>query len=367
MKQFYLTTLFCCFVFSLFGQTGSRCSNALLISPATYTVDTMYLGGSLYSTTNPFPNRGRWYKFTPATDGLATLSSCNGGADTRVFVYTGRCDSLVIFGDNDDFCGFHPDSLGDYAASFSKPVRAGTTYYVLWDNAWSDDDFTFTYSLTAFTPAAMQHCSTARPITTGIVRVANLVGYASHGNANRANWYRLLTPLKGIVTISSCGTAPDTRIWVYDNVCSSLRSLADADDNCLSSFGDMLSSTVSFNVSANKTFYIEWDDFGENAAFDFSVSLETISATNDPTLMKQVSVAPNPAQDFITLQFDFDKTADVSLNMVNMVGQTVLSQKWPSILRGPQNLDISTLDVGVYFIQIREGSRRAYQKLVISR
>lgn len=367
MKQLFLLLMACGLSFSLAAQSGNTCANAQLITPNTYSVDTMYLNGAVFSNFFPFPDRGRWYKLTPATDGLMTISSCGGGADTRLFAFTGRCDSLAIFGYADDECIYHPDSTGEYASSFSKPVKAGVTYYIHWDNAWDDSDFSFTYSLSTFAPRATQHCTTASTVNIGTTTVDSLFGYASTGLANKANWYKITPTRNGRMTISSCGADPDTRLWVYDSTCTALRVVASSDDDCLGASTDSTASIVTFDARANKTYYIEWDDAYDNFPFDFTITLDVSSATNDYALNQAITLAPNPAYDNFTLFFDFEKTTNLNINIVNMMGQSVMNQKMEQLLRGGQTFDISHLQTGIYMVQLQDGQKSTYKKLMISR
>lgn len=367
MKQLFLLFMACCMSFSLTAQSGNTCATAQLITPNTYSVDTMYLGGAIFSNVNPYPDRGRWYKIVPATDGLMTISSCGGGADTRVVLFTGRCDSLSIFGYNDDACIYHRDSVDEYASSFSKPVKAGVTYFVHWDNAWDDSDFSFTYTLSAFVPRAGQVCSTASTATLGTTRVDSLFGYASNGNSNQANWYKITPIRNGQMTISSCGSDADTRLWVYDSICSSLRVLAGSDDDCFTASNDSLASSVSLAVRANRTYYIEWDDFGNNNSFNFVITLDVSTSTNDAILNQAITLAPNPANDNFTLLFDFEKNTNLTVKMMNMMGQIVMTQKMEQLLRGGQTFDISHLQSGMYMLHLSDGQKSIYKKLMISK
>ncbi len=367
MKQIFLLVVACCLSFSVLAQTGNTCANAQLITPNTYQVDTMYLNGAAFSNFFPFPDRGRWYKVTPATDGLMTIASCGGGADTRLFIFTGRCDSLALFGYGDDECLYHPDSTDEYAAAFSKPVKAGVTYYINWDNGWDDSDFTFSYTLSTFSPRATQHCTTATTVNIGTTNVDSLFGYATSGVANKANWYKITPTRNGRMTISSCGADADTRLWVYDSTCTALRLVASSDDDCLDASGDSTTSIVSFDARANKTYYIEWDDAWDDFPFEFTITLDVSTSTNDPILNQAITLAPNPANDNFTLFFDFEKATNLSVNIHNLMGQKVMTQKMEQVLRGGQTFDISHLQTGIYMIHIQDGQKSTYKKLMISR
>ncbi len=86
-----------------------------------------------------------WYFYTPATDGLLSLTTSNSTFDTLLAVYTGtRVDRLTLVSANDDTpsgAGVHSDIL--------QAVRAGIRYYIAVDGlAGSSGQLFLTYSFT---------------------------------------------------------------------------------------------------------------------------------------------------------------------------------------------------------------------------
>lgn len=134
------------------GQ-GMSCDMAEVVTVGTYTLsDTIPSNGN---NTNPPAGTGGaadgavWYTYTATETGTISVNACLGGADTRLFVYSGACDALVAVDDNDDAC-LIVDGGNAWASSVEDvSVVAGTTYYIEWDNNW--ENTIFTWSLT-FTP-----------------------------------------------------------------------------------------------------------------------------------------------------------------------------------------------------------------------
>jgi hypothetical protein len=88
---------------------------------------------------------GEWYKYTPSQDHGVTITTdlaVNSGKDTRVHVYTGSCGALSCYAGDDD----SGDTYGNYLSESMFNVVAGNTYYIAWDNRWSDAGFTFQLS-----------------------------------------------------------------------------------------------------------------------------------------------------------------------------------------------------------------------------
>jgi hypothetical protein len=348
-------------------NNGAGCARAIPATIGSYVIDTMFAGVATFSSFAPFPTRAIWYKYTTPTDGLMTISTCGGGADTRLALFTGSCSGLVGAGYSDDFCD--ADGTGrEVAASISKPVKAGTPFYFEFDNAWDTLDFSFTLSLTTFTPRATQTCATATAISLGVTKVDSLFGYASRSDAARANWYKFTPTRNGRISITTCGDDVDTRLWVYRGTCTALVPVADSDDDCAAPSGVVNAVSIqNMDITAGQTYYFEFDDVGENTEFSFVFSYDVANSVADTRLSQAVNLAPNPATDVVDLIVDLDKTSNLSVKIFNTIGQQVSTEKIAQILRGSTRLDISGLKSGVYIVEVSDGTAKTRKKLVVNR
>ena len=349
------------------AQNGGGCTKAITITTGTYRIDSFIKGTATYARLFPFPTAAKWYKYTPANDGLLTISTCGGLSDSRVFMYTGTCDSLKLAGYNDDFCESYPGSGDGGAANLVKLVKAAKPYYIEFDNAWDTARFPFTLTLTTYAPGATQDCSTASAILPGLIKVDSLFGYASHGDASRANWYKYTPTRNGKISLSSCGSDADTRVYVYKGACTALTTLAESDDDCLSGVDSVASVIKNLAVVASTTYYFEWDDIGQNYPFSFVFTFDATSSIADDALGQSIAMYPNPTSDVVNLDFDLPTASDLTVQIFNAVGQSVLNKKFEKILRGGETLDVSDLKSGVYIVQVSDGARRTNKKLVVSR
>lgn len=108
---------------------------------------------------NSTPSKGKWYKYTATQNINITVSTYLGqnNADTRVIIYSGVCGSLVCVGANDDFNGTNSSQVSFAATS-------GTTYYIVFDNRYSNGGFDFTVMESAPpAPDRLSFTSTAVP------------------------------------------------------------------------------------------------------------------------------------------------------------------------------------------------------------
>ncbi len=368
MKKIILLTILT-FIFrgNISAQNGGGCQKAIPLSPGFHVVDSMITGAATFKDIAPNPTKAIWYKFSPTQDGLMHISSCGGGADTRLFVYSGTCDTLGLFGFNDDYCV--KDTTGDETASdISKYVKSGKTYFIEWDNAWDSVRFSFTLTLTTnYTPTEKQACQSAKIIKTGLTVVDSIFGFASHGDAGHANWYKFIPASNGKISISSCGIDADTRLWVYKGDCNALSSIAGGDDECDGETQMEIAVAVSdLDVTANTTYYLEWDDSWENVPFEFSLTFDPTSKVNEESLAQFITLAPNPAADFINVEFNFEKVLDVEVKIYNSLGQAILSRKIGSIQRWNEKFDVRDLGSGIYYLEIMSGTQRTSKKLLVN-
>jgi len=96
-------------------------------------------------------NHGAWYKYTSTALITAVVSTGPDNVDTRVHIYAGSCNALVCVGGDDD-------SGPEYAAHATFTAEAGVTYYIAFDDNWSEDNFTFTIAEDTFiAPLFTQH------------------------------------------------------------------------------------------------------------------------------------------------------------------------------------------------------------------
>ncbi len=81
-----------------------------------------------------------WFSFTANTDTTIAISTDlvqNSGDDTRISIFRGDCNNLVCYEGNDDV------SATNYLSYVNFEVIAGTTYYIVFDNRWSNTGFDF--------------------------------------------------------------------------------------------------------------------------------------------------------------------------------------------------------------------------------
>ena len=135
--------------FNLFSQSGNSCEEPIEISAGDYFIQN--ISGAEVSNLpnctelNGSPENLQWYSYTSDQDLYITvtsnLESNPPPDDTRLHIYEGSCDNLTCIAGSDDL-----DTGGLYDGFLSSAgfeAIAGNTYYIVWDNYWSNSSFYF--------------------------------------------------------------------------------------------------------------------------------------------------------------------------------------------------------------------------------
>lgn len=124
------------------AQAQNSCATAIDAQLASYYVtqvngddapEPVCSGGGTLGT------HGEWYAYTATLDTTIIVTTDlpqNTGGDTRIQIYTGTCGNLSCVAGDDD-------SGNGYLSIATLLVEAGTTYYIAFDDRWSNDGFTF--------------------------------------------------------------------------------------------------------------------------------------------------------------------------------------------------------------------------------
>ncbi len=79
------------------------------------------------------------------------------------------------------------------------------------------------------------------------------------------------------------------------------------------------------------------------------------------------AVSPNPASDEVVIQYNFEQTATVTIQIFNDAGQVVKSFELEKVQTGRLVIDVTDWQTGLYNVSLRSGSLRQMKRLVIAR
>ncbi len=307
---------------SLLTPYHNLCATAKAITVGTHQVDSIYvdpvlrnLGGAPSQTD---ATAAVWFTFTPQENGLMTINSCKGGADTRLWVHTGTCDitqlQLTTLADNDDFCSFEEGNDEDlYASYLELLVEKGITYFLEWDDTWDNNGFTFKVDFTAIPTLAGATCEQAIPIDTGtfVVNKISAFGQTESNHLNGSQWFSIQPNQSGWLSVTSCNGGSDTRLLVHEGTCNQLDFLIGGDefDNiCPAFIGDtayLASAIDSVWVEQGKTYFLEWSGKNATNSFSFAVHLDTLE-TLTANVTFQVEIPDTAAILEVELQYQIN-------------------------------------------------------------
>jgi hypothetical protein len=73
---------------------------------------------------------------------------------------------------------------------------------------------------------------------------------------------------------------------------------------------------------------------------------------------------PNPASEFVNLNFDYQANYKLSLNIYNMIGEMISSE---SDVQNGKRINTDNLISGIYFMEIKADQWSEKQKLIIQK
>jgi hypothetical protein len=74
---------------------------------------------------------------------------------------------------------------------------------------------------------------------------------------------------------------------------------------------------------------------------------------------------PNPASRMLTLEMSLKNADEISIDIVNLAGQKVISRSLVKTMTITEQFDVSNLAKGIYFLQVSSSQGVAAEKIVI--
>jgi len=356
------------FIFPSFLQAdNSSCGEAMLVATGTYEVEAFSGNGAVFEGATA----AVWYRFEPTERGVFTVSSCDGGGNTRLVVMLlddcTATSNIQIINSVEDNCA---DGKGGMTASTLDVVAVpGFSFVIYWDNGQSEDGFTWnlTFEPEVTTPPGAA-CETAEMITDGDHQIDTLVGTgAAFLDAVSAKWYSYTPEFDGVLWINSCSSNIDTRLFIWGGVCGALQIYSQDDNGCTGSNAASLDGQLTI-VEGGKTYYIYWDDHGSNKGFEFNVFLGPLpTSVKEPNWAKDLTLYPNPVDNQLFIDYDFEATTDLQVTILNNLGQQLWLENWQSFQKGRLELPTDNLAEGLYFLNLKTAKAQVTKTFIVNR
>jgi len=360
-----LAFLFCLFPIFLFGQ-NTTCADALVIGAGEYRIASFSGDGAIFQGATA----AAWYRFEPTERGVFSISSCEGEGDSRlVLMLLDDCskpNEFQIINSADDNCS---DGKGGETASFIESVAIpGFSYVIYWDNGQSEDGFTWNLTFTVEDEVAEgSTCEMAQEISVGTHQVDELKGTgAAFSDAVGAKWYAFTSREEGVLTISACESAINTRLFVFEGTCENPQIFTQNDDGCGESGASILGEDAI--IAQDTRYLIYWDDHWSKDGFSFDLNVSDIpSDVQEPEWAVNIDLFPNPVDNQLYVDYNFDRNLDLIAGVYNNFGQLLVRENWTAFQNGQVTINVANFPKGFYFLRLSAANGQMTRKFVIKR
>ncbi|RYM34048.1 T9SS type A sorting domain-containing protein [Brumimicrobium glaciale] len=107
-------------------------------------------------------------------------------------------------------------------------------------------------------------------------------------------------------------------------------------------------------------------DFGDGIAVIFDVKFQTEVSVNTEEFASSFKVYPNPTSSVVNVEFELQNQEDVTVSIMNTVGQTVTTNNLGSV-SGVQatQLDVSSLESGMYIVRVKTANGEQTKRISV--
>jgi hypothetical protein len=298
------------------APTGSLCSNAIGISASgTYTAPGPSCGNGCFTCDGA--KHATWYKYLAPSNGKITISSCNRGVDTRIWVHRGTCANFTRVGHNDDACTMSGSGSFPYASLVENITVTGNQWYYLeWDNKWSSSGFDFEFT---FIPD-INACTNQNP--TYNASNMNSGSYGTHQNINAS-------------------------------------SVIQSGSNVQMTATQTITLKPGFQVQAGATFSARIENCSPAAMI--------IPPQGETTILQDFTVFPNPFHQGFTAKFSLAENEKGILMVTSLQGQQMLTRSIVNHLGQNTYEEFFTLEnlvPGIYILSLRTDQQNIHKKII---
>jgi hypothetical protein len=115
--------------------------------------------------------------------------------------------------------------------------------------------------------------------------------------------------------------------------------------------------------------FVATSGYGNNAYLDDVNITNLTTGIQEQTTLTGVNVYPNPATDNATVSFNLVESDNVSVMLVNSIGQTVINTDLGKMSAGDQSYLLNTefLSNGLYFLNVKVGNNMTTKKVTINK
>lgn len=123
--------------------------------------------------------------------------------------------------------------------------------------------------------------------------------------------------------------------------------------------------------SANKLFikFVCVNGYGNNIYVDNINVLSVYASIENTNSIENITVYPNPAQDFVNISISLAEQNEVTISLFNMLGEALMIIDKGKLTAGSQLLQLNIADLasGIYNISIKVGETKSIHRIVINK
>lgn len=124
-----------------------------------------------------------------------------------------------------------------------------------------------------------------------------------------------------------------------------------------SQWGSVDGSVLVVGIDSNGNDMTPIWDYAGNYDYDVDAhgaNVTEVVSVNENDFFTSMNIFPNPAQDVTNVVLGLSASADVSIDVINMLGQTVMNQDLGTLPAGEQRteLNLSALESGMYLVNV---------------
>jgi hypothetical protein len=93
----------------------------------------------------------------------------------------------------------------------------------------------------------------------------------------------------------------------------------------------------------------------------------TVSGTEDPASITSFIVSPNPTSGIVTMNLALATAAELRIEIVNTLGQTLQTINAGKMSNISQNVDLSNMSQGAYFLRVTVDGETAIRRVVLQK
>lgn len=111
---------------------------------------------------------------------------------------------------------------------------------------------------------------------------------------------------------------------------------------------------------------VAWGGLKNNMAI-FPIITCTTKLTEYNSLSNNINIMPNPSNGLFNILMTLPNVQDLTINITNVLGQTVYTNSYKSFTDGMVSVDLSDKNQGVYFVTVSNGVEKNVQRIVITK